>query len=180
LMASGIGLVATGGGGGVKKCMALLRALGLPCSAIVDLDYAFRQAVKSGLIPPNDADVNAARLLMDELKDVCGFQLDADGFPKRSGQMSASEAFAIFAKEPRARTLISAIATRLRIAGYWLWERGTIEEHLGIIGKGEDAWASYAAKLREAPFDDVVQDFAGVNNMITWMEGKEAVLEHVD
>lgn len=170
MMAAGLALITAGGSGSTAKCMRLLSALGIPAAAVVDLDYAFRRAVKSGLLSADDPDIAAVRMLVAEIKDAHGFAVGGDGFPTKGAGFTAAEGFCCVAKDDRAKAHIAVLSAKLRAAGYWLWERGAIEEHLGLEEKGEDAWSEYAAKLRSETVENAIVDYTGFVSLLSWLE----------
>lgn len=88
-------LVRQGGVASTRKSMMVLNAMDLPTKAIVDLDYAFRNAVTDGFLQAADADLAACHQHMGQIAAANGIALEADGYPtNRNSSMSASDAIA--------------------------------------------------------------------------------------
>ncbi|WP_289054035.1 ATP-dependent nuclease [Carboxylicivirga marina] len=69
-------LVSQGGSGNTRKSLEVLAVMDLPCKALVDLDYAFTQAVEDGYLQDNDPDIVACRNEMAQLAPAHGINLN--------------------------------------------------------------------------------------------------------
>lgn len=135
-------LVQQGGSGNTKKSKLVLDMMDLPCKAIVDLDYAFKQAIEDGFLQANDTDILACKTEMANLANTNGINL-IDGWPtKRNSSMTAEEAFALLAQSPSIQVNIQNLKAKLISNGIWIWTKGAIEKHLNIQGKNEQVWAN--------------------------------------
>ncbi|GAI85161.1 unnamed protein product, partial [marine sediment metagenome] len=93
-----IALVSLGGSGSTVKALRILDSMGIPAKALVDLDYAFREAEKAGLVEANDSDIANCCSYCSKVCRECGFTLAEDGFPKGNENMTASDAMAVLAR----------------------------------------------------------------------------------
>lgn len=82
-----IGFVDIGGTPNIPDTIKVLRSMGVPCKAIVDLDFAFRIAPLKGLLAPDHADLIACKVILEELRNGGHIGLDADGLPTRHNGM---------------------------------------------------------------------------------------------
>src|SRR5690606_7400398 len=64
---SSLAIIAMSGVSDTRKSMDVLSALGLPACAIVDLDFAFRQATKHGFLQADDPDIAACKAILTRL-----------------------------------------------------------------------------------------------------------------
>ena len=169
LSADRIALVSPGGTGNTAKCLNILDVMEIPAKAVVDLDYAFRGAVRSKILQDNDDDIEACRELFADLAENIDFHLAEDGFPKKGGALMPAEAFAMFAKMPEAKVHIENLHRKLLDYNIWLWKKGAIEEYLGIEGKNEKSWAAYNVQLRQNGCEATLSDFAGIKEFVNWI-----------
>jgi hypothetical protein len=169
LGADKIALVSPGGTGNTAKCLNILAAMEIPAKAVVDLDYAFRGAVRSNLLQDNDEDIEACRGLFADLAQNNDFHLAEDGFPRKGGGLTPEAAFAILATVPDATVHIENLHTKLLNHNIWLWKKGAIEEYLGIEGKNERSWAAYNVQLHQIGCEATLNDFEGIKEFIDWI-----------
>lgn len=165
-----LALVRMGGVSNTKKTLKVLNAMDLPTKAIVDLDYAFTDAIRDRFIAEDDPNlVRCLEIFADRAKQK-GIRL-VKGVPvTRHSSMSASEAYSWFASLPECREPIEGLHQTLKQHGIWLWKRGAIENHLGLEGKGEQIWANFVERLRsrEDP-KEYLPDYPGVSEMLHWL-----------
>ncbi|MES2429309.1 MAG: AAA family ATPase [Bacteroidota bacterium] len=163
-------LVRQGGVASTRKSMLVLNAMDLPTKAIVDLDYAFRNAVTDGFLQPADVDLAACKLHLAKIAQANGIALEADGFPtNRNSSMSASQSIAFLASQPAVTDNIQNIHTKLLAHNIWIWKKGAIEEHLGIVGKTEQTWANFVNALANNNLNAVAADHAEITACVTWL-----------
>lgn len=163
-------LVRQGGVASTRKSMLVLNAMDLPTKAIVDLDYAFRNAVKDGFLQSTDADIVACHQHLGQIALANGIALEADGYPtNKNSSMSASKAFAFLATQQPIQQNISNIHTKLLAQNIWLWKKGTIEEHLGLVGKTEQIWANFVNQLSNNNLNAVTTDPVEITACINWL-----------
>jgi predicted ATP-dependent endonuclease of OLD family len=170
LSAKKTALVSPGGTGNTLKCMNILEAMEIPAKAIVDLDFAFRAAVSSGLLPADDPDIVSCRAIIAALADEHDFHLAEDGFPRKGGATNPAAAFAILANQPEAVPHIESLHQKMMASNIWLWKKGAIEEYLGIEGKNERAWASYKVRLHQDGCHATLSDYDGTVEMLNWIQ----------
>ncbi len=163
-------LVRQGGVASTRKSMMVLTAMDLPTKAIVDLDYAFRNAVSDGFLQAADVDLVACHQHMGQIAAANGIALEADGYPtNRNSAMSASNAFAFLAAQLPIQTNIVNLHNKLLAHNIWLWKRGAIEEHLGLTGKTEHIWANFVNQLQTQELNDVATDHVEITACINWL-----------
>ena len=75
-------LVPQGGSGNTRKSLEVLTVMDLPGKALVDLDYAFTQAIHDGYLQNNDPDIIACRDEMAQLALDHGINLN-NGWPTK-------------------------------------------------------------------------------------------------
>ena len=150
--------------------MNILEAMEIPAKAIVDLDFAFRAAVSSDLLPADDPDIVACRNIFTALEADHDFQLAEDGFPRKGGSIHPAAAFALFAAQPEAEHHIENLHQKMLANRIWLWKKGAIEEYLGIKGKNERAWASYKVRLHRDGCEATLSDYSGTAEMLDWIK----------
>ncbi|NIF83528.1 AAA family ATPase [Comamonas sp. Tr-654] len=162
-------LVPQGGVGNTGKCMEILSRMDLPCKAIVDLDYAFNDAISAGFIESTDADIQAVMKIFQSMAANNVITLNVHtGLPK-SGNVSASDAFEMVAKDPNAVTHIHNIHQKLKAKGIWVWTVGAIETPLGLKGKTEKSWAEFKQRASTDGLESVCADYASISAMTAWI-----------
>lgn len=176
LAARKMALVEMQGAGALPKCMAVLKALGIPSFAIADLDFALTHAAH--LLEPE-----ALAPLLLEAKQQLAAMAQADPLvllggnglprkPQRSEQgYKASETVKRWAATPAGKATARQLAERLRDHGVWLWPAGDIEFHFGLADKDEAAWHQFVGQLTDA--DDwraSVIDEEKADAFLGWLE----------
>ncbi|MBN9482654.1 MAG: hypothetical protein BGO70_07260 [Bacteroidetes bacterium 43-93] len=165
-----VALIEQGGSGDTKKSMEILKVMGLPNKAIVDLDYAFKSAIDNKTLSPDDEDCIKCKQILSDLADGYNIILDNSGWPtKKDGSLTAAEAFAILAKDQRAKDSIDSLHKKLKEHNIWLWKYGTIEHHLGLTQKNELAWAEFANKIEITSPEELILDYDGVKECMEWL-----------
>ena len=163
-------LVRQGGVANTRKSMLVLKTMDLPTKAIVDLDYAFRNAVADGHLQVNDVDILACHQLFAQIAQPNGIALEADGYPtNKHSSMSASKAFAFLALLPQVQQNIDNIHRKLLGHDIWIWRKGAIEDHLGLTGKTEQVWANFVNQLKTNNLSIVATDHIEITNCINWL-----------
>ncbi len=168
-------LVRQGGVSNTRKSMKVLRAMDMPVRAIVDLDYAFNNAANDGFLERKDPDIEFCKNLFKSLAFQEKIRL-VNGVPvSRHSRISASEAYALMARQPEAAQALRNIHAKLRSRGIWVWTRGAIEEHLGLQGKNEKVWSDFIQRIHgNANLEKNLPDFQGIRELCDWIiEGSE-------
>lgn len=165
---SSLAIVAMSGVSDTRKSMEVLSALGLPACAIVDLDFAFRQATRHGFLRADDPDIAACKAVLTRMASAGLVSLDS-GLPCKGVQGPASKAFELLAADGEAKPHIAALIQKLRDQGVWLWSAGAIEPHLGLSEKTEHAWLSFQVRLESEPLEDFCADPEGIRSLVEWM-----------
>lgn len=143
--------------------------MGLKAFAITDLDFVFRGAVKNGLIEENNVNLLSLKRKIASLATIKGFMLDESGLPKKGNNFSASDGYSFLGNESSAFKDINSIKDTLKAKGIWIWDKGCIEDHLGVNGKNEKVWSSIISKLEQKPFSETIKDHEGFINLINWI-----------
>ena len=164
-----IALIGQGGVDNTPKSMRILDAIDLPCKAIVDLDYAFRGALREGLIADDDEDAQKCREVLKKIADAGECNLDREGLPTGGGELSPIEVYARLAEDTEAAPRIESLHAKLLEKNIWLWKFGAIENHLGLQTKSEQGWANFLEDIRTSEFDSI-PDKSGVLDFLDWIE----------
>ncbi len=162
-------LVALGGATNVANALEILRVMGIPGKAVVDLDYAFRGAISAGILTKEDPDYEKCRHRTTELASKLAIQLADDGFPMKSQEMTAEGAFVLLASDPIFAEGVAALHEKLLTKNIWMWTAGSFEQQLGITGKGEKVWASYVLDLREVGCEKGIRDVTSIRALLGWL-----------
>jgi putative ATP-dependent endonuclease of OLD family len=163
-----VALVSQGGVDNTGKSMAILSALDLPCKAVVDLDYAFRGAIRDGFLEKNDKDVASCKDVFKEIALTDGCNLDAKGLPAKGGALTAPEAFAKLGVHENAIPCIESLHTKLLNKKIWVWKLGCMDNHLGLDSKAESAWAEFLRDFDVKGFGSLPDD-EGVVSFLKWL-----------
>lgn len=175
IMGTGLGIqkcciVKQGGVASTKKSMQVLNVMDIPTKAIVDLDYVFKNAEKDGYIAANDIDILVCKQAMQQLSSSDGVAIGADGWPEnKNSAMSASKAFALMATNQNITANIVSLHDKLKTNGIWVWKKGSIEDHLGIVGKNENVWANFCNRLDADTVENVIIDYPEVIACMNWV-----------
>jgi len=163
-------LVQQGGSGNTKKSLLVLQTMDLPTKAVVDLDYAFKQAIEDGFLTDTDVDIVACKTEMEILAGANGINLN-NGWPtKSSSSMTAAKAFALLAHSGNIQPNIENLKEKLKAQNIWIWKKGTIEEHLELSGKTEQVWATFADNIENIGLKMALpNDYEEVTDCINWL-----------
>jgi len=165
-----IALVNLGGKDSTKKSLLVLNAMDLPAKAIVDIDYAFRGSVRDGFITDTDPDLNECKNIFKKMEISARIKLCDQGYPTNKGSMlSAEEAFALMAAQSEAIKPIKSLHEKLLKHNIWLWQKGSIEAHLGIDGKNERVWSKYKKDIENQGFEKTISDLESIKTLVNWM-----------
>lgn len=162
-------LVAQSGVHDTKKSLEILGAMDLPSKAICDLDYCFRGAVKDGFLQANDADLLDLKNLIPSLANDYNISLCDNGLPKKSKTMTAAKAFEIIASNADAAPLIEALHNKMKSQNIWIWRKGAVEAHLGIVSKNEKEWARFKNKVDDSGLSSTNADCQSIAGLINWL-----------
>jgi len=163
-----IGLVDIGGVNNIPDTMRILRAMGLPCKAVVDLDFVFRTAPAKDLIPADHPDLLTCRGIFIRLQGEGRVGLDAAGLPMKHGGQPAILAFELLSKEADAIPCIERLFDMMQARGIWLWKKGAIEAYLNIA-KTDVARLTCINRLAEQAYRDALPDYHAVTDAMVWL-----------
>lgn len=128
-----IALVPLGGSGNVPDAVEVLKAMGLPCKAIVDLDFAFKVAPDHGWLDPSHQSLLALKQILSDLARRGDIALGRDGLPtRRDNFLGPEQGWECLAKQEAAIQHILRLHDELKSQSLWLWPGGAIEVHLSI------------------------------------------------
>lgn len=148
-----IGLVGAGGRGIIPKCYKILDAMGVNARALVDLDFVFQNAIQNGLLKQEDEHIQSCRQKHNE----------------EAGRLNSADGARQLVERRVADTEIQRLHEKMKNQDYWVWTAGAIEDHLGVDGKSESAWADFNEQLKENEFEEVVEDPEGVRELVGWL-----------
>lgn len=162
-------LVRQGGVDNTHKSMDILRAMDIPTKAIVDLDYAFGQAIKCGLIEKNNADVKVCLDIFATM-EISGDVILENGLPTKSGKLNKVQAYQKMLTDTNAQKSIEKLHNVLKEKGIWLWKKGDIEIHLGITGKKHKFWSGFVERVKHEGCEKAIPDFEEVQRLVQWIK----------
>jgi putative ATP-dependent endonuclease of the OLD family len=165
-----IGLVDIGGVHNIPDTMRILRAMGLPCKAVVDLDFVFRTAPAKELILVDHPDLLACKAIFNRLAGEGRVGLDETGLPKKHGGNPAIMAFELIAQEADAMPHIDRLFEAMLVHDIWLWKKGAIEAYLNIA-KTDTARMAFVNRLPEQAYRDALPDYPAIAEAMNWLRG---------
>jgi predicted ATP-dependent endonuclease of OLD family len=172
----GIAFVSVGGCGNFAKAMAVLRAMEIHVCAVADLDFAFVQARKAGLLDKVGEDLVAAKSLFARLASSNTNIALHDGLPTSKGRGQRAEAsWSDFAADREGQALSDACHIALERVGIWVWRGGCIETVLGAAEKGEDAISTEEARLRGMTDVDVAREMPQLKACLDWIRARNTL-----
>ena len=155
-------IIESGGSSGSLEISKLFKNLGYTPKVVFDLDFAFKLAPSLNLISPTDANLLACMQWLSANGSALGFHLDNAGLPKKGGKTPPEKAYESLAAALPTECL--NIHAALKAHNVWVWPRGAIEAHLGII-KSNTTRAQFAAQalagsISHATDPQTLQDFS--------------------
>lgn len=158
------------GSGSTRKTIEVLTAMAIPTRAVVDLDYALKEGESQGFLTAGDADVTAIKAHLATISPTHSINLNG-GWPTKTGSaMTASDAFALLARETAIQTNLASLKAKMQAVGIYIWTKGAIENHLGGIPKNEMGWANFNARLETEDLNVILPtDHTEINNLVTWL-----------
>ena len=145
--------------------------MGLTSKGLVDLDFAFKTGPQNDLIDSTSEDFLRAKEIISNESTRIGFDISEDGFPKKSPNFTAAEAYEELVKESAEFSqIVIRFHNLLKDSNIWLWTRGAIEKHLGITGKANSIQARFVRDLLAGDVGDVIDDVQTFEELFTWIE----------
>ena len=163
------GLVAMDGSGNFHNAFAVLKAMQIDGRIVADLDYAFSHAKQ--ISGPGDApDMDAVEKILARLQSRHGFPLDG-GLPTKDKTRvwTAAKVWRLFSEDPEGAKIAWEQHEKLKCHGIWIWKEGTIEDVLGIVGKGEDVIQQLEQDLPTLDALSVAARFPAVAEFLGWL-----------
>lgn len=124
------------GSAAIGPMMSILESVGFRPKAMADLDHLFKNGPSHGILCRSNPAYVSCYEWFQANHTKHGFYLGEDGFPSKrdsKGNLSPvkpEHAFALMAKENAED--IAHLAEIASARGIWVWQKGAIEEHLGI------------------------------------------------
>lgn len=154
----------------IPKALPVLKAMGIKACAVVDLDFAFVEARKAGVLPKEDEITQAAIQLLKELQPDHGFALACTGFPQKSPEWRAADVWALLASdEAKGAPIVDTVHKQLHGHGIWVWTQGCIENVTGGIAKGEDAIVAQEEQLRSMSAEEINGQMPAFGSCFEWI-----------
>jgi predicted ATP-dependent endonuclease of OLD family len=169
LQSERIGTVFLNGSSNIPDSMKILETMGIPVKAVVDLDFAFKDAVRHGILDKDNSSITACKTIFEKLKDGGKLDLAENGLPKKSGDMSASQGFELLAEQDDAKPNIEKLHEELLAQGYWLWQKGAIEKHLELRSKTSGEHARFVRQLQSDGFFETLTDSKNIMKLCKWL-----------
>ncbi|SED17594.1 ATP-dependent endonuclease [Rhodobacter sp. 24-YEA-8] len=163
-----IGVVDIGGVHNIPDTMRILCAMGLPCKAIVDLDFVFRTAPAKALIAADHPAIVECKAILARLAASGAVGLDASGLPTKHAGNPAIVAFELLALEVDAAPHIDALFIEMQEHGIWLWKKGAIEAYLNIA-KTDAARMTFIDRLNEEAYRAALPDYPAISDAMAWL-----------
>lgn len=165
-----IALLALDGITNLSNTMAILNEMDLPTKAVVDLDYAFNNAIINGHLRKDDPDIVALLLQLERLESRGEITLHDDTrLPINGIQGKAYVAYQILALEVDSAKNIESIHKKLLDQHIWLWTKGTIEPHLGLQGKTERHWAIFIDRVSKDGYAEACSNDQKAISILEWL-----------
>lgn len=165
-----IALVDLGGVGNILKSMAVLNSMGINTKAAVDLDFAFKGAISSGLIKSDDPSILVCKKIFQNLAEKDLASLDEASLPRRNGDEPAIKAYGRLAADPEGQVHVTKLHDALKQHGVWVWEHGAIEDHLDLESKRPAAHAQFLQNMRDEGFLESLPRFAAARALLDWLD----------
>ncbi|MGB0960685.1 MAG: ATP-dependent nuclease [Halocynthiibacter sp.] len=128
----GVAAISVGGSPNLKNAKEILNAMGFSTFILADLDYIYKQ--RKTLLP--DGELENAKTFFANHSDITRGD---DGLPKRNGNTTAADCFALYAQDAGSEDRMQAVHADCRMSGIWVWKHGTIETQFNISGKTPEA-----------------------------------------
>ena len=161
-------LIALQGTGDFPNAMRVLRIMGIPVRAVVDLDFAFKVAPGAGLIPTTHHGIIGCKEIFATMADAGQIVLGQDGLPTRGNGVSAATAYAMMAERAETAEHIQAIHAELLKGDIWCWTKGAIENHLDLASKSASAHCAFLDQFGNANFREALTKYGPVRDMVVW------------
>ena len=173
-----LALIELDGAGAMAKCLDVLRALGIPCNGLADLDYILDKAQQAGQIKKDDQNLLVCLSQLASMAIINPhIKLGNNGRPRKSTEtesgLKPAAVVRLWAATSDGQATAQDLALQVKAHGIWLWPAGDIEHHLGLLQKDEAAWAEFLEKLETEDWQTVVADVASVQDWVKWIESLE-------
>lgn len=149
LAANKLGVVKMSSCGDLRKALEILKSMGVDARALADLDYAFIEAAKAGLLEVNDSRRCGVKQWFADNQGTA-IQLSPEGWPTKKSEGGAEGAFQRMAADSLNAVAVQSLHDELKQKGIWVWRRGSFEQVLGLSAKNDDQMMeSFRQRLHE-------------------------------
>ena len=165
-----LGLVDVASSSNLPGALEVAQEMGIKAKAVADLDYAFRVAVRAGIIPSTAQELADARKWFASEGAALGMTRDTDGFPCKGNGMTSAECFAKFASSADGQVIAASLHNKLLPHDTWLWCNGCFEDHLdNFRGKNEDALRELARQIRNDGAKALGSALDPMTDLVNWL-----------
>lgn len=166
-----IAFVSLGSCADIPKALTVLTAMGIKACAVADLDFAYTHARRSGLLERDDEDMQAAKRILERLRQKRGFTLNGNGLPQTDNKSgwSAADVWAYYAANEDGQAIALRSHETLKYSGVWVWPEGCIEQVTKVDQKGEDAIAEQEDTLRALSATEIEQQMPAFKACFDWI-----------
>lgn len=137
MSAKKVGLVKMNSCGDIRKALEILAAMGIEARALADLDFAFIEAVKAGMVQENDPWRSHVKQWFSTNQSNA-IKLNGDGWPTKESEGRAEGAFRKMAADGGNSEAIRSLHEELKTKGIWVWKSGSFEQVVGLETKNDD------------------------------------------
>lgn len=163
-----IALIEVGGSGNIAAAKRILELMGLPVKAIVDLDFAFKEAPKHDIISKDCEKISACKTILKQLEEEGVLTLSNDGLPTQ-GVCNAEIGYERFASNEASEEHIQGIHNDLKEQNIWVWKSGAVESHLGLVAKTNPEWTRFYRTAQDTQSLDFIPNPAIIHELCEWV-----------
>lgn len=160
-----IAFVEQGGVDNTVKTKKVLECMNIPYKAIVDLDFAFKGAIRGNFLDEADEAIIECKNILRSNSDI---SLNASGLPQKGGILTAAQAYEWLAEQKEAQQYIQTLHDKLKEKNIWLWKLGAMDPYLGLKSKSEKAWAGAKRRIEQEGLNEVIKRDEFIE-MLEWL-----------
>ncbi|WP_028572874.1 ATP-dependent nuclease [Desulfonatronum lacustre] len=166
-----IAFVSMGSCADIPKALLVLAAMGIRACAVADLDFAYTNARRSGLLECDGSDIQAATQVLARLQPEHGFRLNGNGLPQTDKQAGwlAADVWACFAADDEGGAIAQSSHEALKATRVWVWPQGCIEQITNTDDKGEDAIIEQEQRLRAMSAAEIEEQMPALKACFDWI-----------
>lgn len=170
---SQIAFISLRGAGDIRKSKEILEEMKFDVKSVVDLDFCFQRAITDGFLDENDENIEACKVLFQDLKDELEVELSEAGLPKKNTNTgtSAEEAYEKLAEQENLKPHNEKLHDKLIEKNIWVWKTGAVERPLGIESKNESALNKFISKINQSEESlDCVSEPETIQAFVKWLD----------